>query len=96
LGERISAARARELGMVNRVFPRTEFEASSNEVLRNLAEKSGTILHMGKEAIRAVEGMSLEDSLENLEFALTRLMATEDSKEGIRAWMEKRKPVWKG
>ena len=63
--------------------------------MRRLADKSGGILRLGKEATAAVEGLPLPAALEYLESALERLMATEDSKEGIRAFIEKRRPQWK-
>jgi enoyl-CoA hydratase/carnithine racemase len=92
LGERMSAAAARDCGIVNQVYPREAFDEAADEFVSRLAEKSGGILRLGKEAIAAVEDLPLSPALEYLEKALARLMATEDSKEGIRAFLEKRKP----
>ena len=95
LGERLSAPEARELGIVNHVYPRADFDAAAGAFLAKVAEKSGAILRMGKEAIRDVENAGLPKALDRLESALGRVMASEDSKEGIRAFLEKRKPHWK-
>jgi enoyl-CoA hydratase len=95
LGERISAVVARDYGIVNQVHSRETFDAAAHEFVRRLADKSGGILRLGKEATAAVEGLPLPAALEYLESALERLMTTEDSKEGIRAFIEKRKPQWK-
>jgi enoyl-CoA hydratase len=94
LGERMSAAAARDCGIVNQVYPRETFDGAADAFVRRLAEKSGCILRLGKEAIGAVEDLPLPAALEYLESALARLMKTEDSKEGIRAFFEKRKPRW--
>jgi enoyl-CoA hydratase/carnithine racemase len=94
LGERMSAAAARDCGIVNQVFPRATFEGAADTFVRRLAEKSGVILRLGKEAIAAVEDLPLPVALDYLESALARLMKTDDSKEGIRAFLEKRKPRW--
>jgi enoyl-CoA hydratase/carnithine racemase len=94
LGERMSAAAARDCGIVNQVFPRATFDGAADTFVRRLAEKSGVILRLGKEAIAAVEDLPLPAALDYLESALARLMKTDDSKEGIRAFLEKRKPRW--
>jgi enoyl-CoA hydratase/carnithine racemase len=94
LGERISAAEARELGIVNRVFARGAFEESAHDFVTKLASRSGEILRRGKAAMREVEGLPLDQQLERLEKALELLMATADSQEGIRAFLEKRPPRW--
>ncbi len=95
LGERLPAASALAYGIVNRIFPRNRFEESTTEFLGGLADKSSSILRLGKEAIRRVEYESLPRDLEFLETALAQVMSTEDSREGIRAFVEKRSPVWK-
>ncbi len=95
LGERIPAAAAREYGIVNNVFPRPQFDASSSEYLQKLAGKSSKILELGKEAISRTQDAPLVEELEYLESVLERVMSSEDSREGIRAFLEKRKPVWK-
>lgn len=95
LGEQISATTAKECGMVNQVYRRIEFNAAAEEFVGKLAAKSSSILRLGKEAIREVEDLAVPEALDYLEAALARVMATEDSKEGIRAFLEKRKPQWK-
>ncbi len=94
LGERIPAPEAKQLGIVNHVFPRKEFEEGAAAFVAKISEKSNAILRLGKEAITTIEDGGLGKSLEQLETALARVMATEDSKEGMRAFLEKRKPRW--
>ncbi len=94
LGERIPAPEAVQLGIVNHVFPRKEFEEGAAAFVAKISEKSTAILRLGKEAITTIEDGGLGKSLEQLETALARVMATEDSKEGMRAFVEKRKPRW--
>ena len=94
LGERISATQTLECGMVNHVYARAEFDAAAEAMVAKLAAKSGRILRLGKEAMRATEDLPLPEALEQLEAALARLMETNDSREGIRAFLEKRPPRW--
>jgi enoyl-CoA hydratase/carnithine racemase len=63
-------------------------------LVRSLSEKSSSILRLGKEAILHVEGRALREDLAYLESALARVMSCADSKEGMRAFVEKRKPQW--
>ena len=94
LGERFSASNALDFGIINRAFPRERFEPEAIKIVRNLAEKSSAILRLGKEAAAQVAGRGLHEDLEYLESALSRVMACADSKEGLRAFLEKRKPEW--
>ncbi len=95
LGESVPASRAAEDGIVNHVFPREQFETASAEFIGKLLDKSSGILGMGKEAITHILDRTLPTDLEYLESALARVMACADSREGIRAFVEKRKPQWR-
>ncbi len=95
LGERVPAEAARNLGMVNQIYPRAQFDAKAGEFLNKLADKSGRILELGKKAIARVEDRMLLEDLEYLESALAEVMSTSDCREGIQAFIEKRKPQWK-
>lgn len=95
LGEQMPASSALQHGMVNQVFPRSQFDARAEEFLKKLVTKSPTILRLGKEAVRKSENLALPEALEFLESSLARLMESEDCREGIRAFIEKRKPQWK-
>jgi enoyl-CoA hydratase len=95
LGERIPATDALAFGLVNHVYVRAQFDGEAGRFVRLLAEKSAGILRLGKEAMRHVEDRTLREDLEYLETALGRVMACADSKEGMRAFAEKRKPQWR-
>jgi enoyl-CoA hydratase len=95
LGDRKNAAEAVRIGILNRAFKRSEFEQKSNEFISRIANQSGAILRIGKEALKDVQGRPLPEQLETLEKALEKVMSSEDSREGIRAFAEKRKPQWK-
>lgn len=95
LGERIPAVRAQEFGIINHAYGRDKFEAAAGEFVRKLADKSSTILQMGKKAISRILNEKLETEEKYLESALTEVMATEDSQEGRRAFVEKRSPKWR-
>ncbi|HYK91780.1 MAG TPA: enoyl-CoA hydratase-related protein [Acidobacteriota bacterium] len=95
LGERVPAAAALEYGIVNHIFPRAQFDVCASEYLQRIAAKSRQILKLGKEAIARIEDWSLAQELEYLEDALSGVMSTEDSREGIRAFLEKRKAARK-
>jgi enoyl-CoA hydratase len=97
LGERISAAEAKALGFVNRVVPDDQdFAAAVDEWAVRLASKSPLLMRLGKDAMRRQSDMAYEDALDYLQGQLSLVFATQDAKEGISAFLEKRDPVWVG
>jgi enoyl-CoA hydratase len=96
LGEQISAAEAQRLGIVNRVVAPDEFDAAVEDWARKLAAKSPVLMRMGKDAMFRQQDMPLADALEFLHSQLALAFATDDIKEGVQAFFEKREPVWTG
>lgn len=96
LGERFGAEEAERLGVVNTVVPRKEHAATVADWASRLAKKSPLIMRLGKEAIYRQMDMPFEDALEFLRAQLVVTLATDDAKEGVAAFFEKRDPVWKG
>jgi cyclohexa-1,5-dienecarbonyl-CoA hydratase len=95
-GELIDATEALRLGLVNSVVPHAELEQKALDVLVKLRELSAPALEATKRAIDLARGRSFEDALTRVEdLYLNELMKTEDAREGIKAFMEKRKPSWK-
>ena len=95
LGERIGAPEAGECGIFNAVFERAHFDESARAYLTRITDRSAAILRLGKGAILHIEDRLLADELEYLERELVRVLSTEDSREGMRAFAEKRRPLWK-
>jgi enoyl-CoA hydratase len=96
LGERLSAEEAREAGIVNKVVPAEEFEASVRDWAQKLASKSPVLTKLGKDAVYRQMDMPFEDALDFLRSQLSIAFTTEDVQEGVRAFFERREPEWKG
>jgi 3-hydroxypropionyl-coenzyme A dehydratase len=96
LGERMSAERAREAGIVNRVVPDAEFEAAVDEWAVKLASKSPVLMKLGKDAMYRQLDMPLDEALDYLRSQLSIAFTTEDIQEGVTAFFEKREPNWTG
>jgi enoyl-CoA hydratase/carnithine racemase len=96
LGEQISAQEAERIGIVNRVVPAEEFEETVREWAEKLAAKSPVMMKLGKDAMFRQQDMAFADALDFLRSQLTIAFSTEDIQEGVKAFFEKRDPVWTG
>ncbi|WP_445149007.1 enoyl-CoA hydratase/isomerase family protein [Baekduia sp. Peel2402] len=96
LGDRISAAEAERIGIVNKVVAAADFDAAVGEWASTLAGKSPVLMRLGKDAMYRQQDMPFEEALEFLHHNLTLAFSTEDIQEGVRAFFEKRDPVWTG
>jgi enoyl-CoA hydratase/carnithine racemase len=96
LGEKLTARQALEMGLITRVAAEADFEAEVNRVLNALVQKSPIGMKLGKAAFGSAENMRLEEALHFLAGKLAELTATEDAREGISAFLERRPPKFKG
>ncbi len=95
-GELIDAARARELGLVNRVVPDAELDTAVAALAGQIAAKSPLTLAIGKEAFYRQAEMGLDEAYAFASEVMTRNMLARDAAEGIDAFLAKRTPVWTG
>lgn len=95
-GEPINAAEALEAGLLNYVVPAADLDAKIDWLLGRLVDKSPTAIRRGKYAMRAMESMSFDQGIAYTESQIAVLAMTEDAKEGMAAFNERRKPVWTG
>ena len=95
-GEPFSAAQAHTAGLVNHVVPAPELDAKTQWLLERIVDKSPTAIRRGKYAMRAIGAMSFDEAIAYTESQIALLAMTEDAREGMAAFNEKRKPVWTG
>jgi cyclohexa-1,5-dienecarbonyl-CoA hydratase len=95
-GETLTAQAAERIGLVDRVVPAHDLERAVSAAVAALVDKSAAILRLTKQAVRRAHGDGFDRALSELEELYLRgLMTTEDAEEGLRAFIEKRPPVWR-
>tara|TARA_B100001179_G_scaffold13972_1_gene8984 strand:- start:135 stop:788 length:654 start_codon:yes stop_codon:yes gene_type:complete len=95
-GRMITAEEAHQYGIVNFVFDSDELEIKTLEIANTIADKSPYAIERAKKCVRAVAEMSLEKGLEYEQDMFIECFRSEDGKEGIAAFIEKRKANFKG
>jgi enoyl-CoA hydratase/carnithine racemase len=95
-GEPFSAHEAKSAGLVNHVVPAAELDAKTQWLIERIADKSPTAIRRGKYAMRAIADMGFDQAIAYTESQIALLAMTEDAREGLAAFNEKRKPVWTG
>lgn len=95
-GEQFSAKEALEWGVLSYVVPRAELDAKLDWLLARVVDKSPTAIRLGKQAYNAMRDMGLRESLEYAQAMVPVMSSTEDSKEGMAAFREKRTPNFTG
>jgi enoyl-CoA hydratase len=95
-GEMISAADAREIGLVEMVVPAEELRAKTLELAATIASKSPLTLKVAKEAVRASQRLPIEEGILYERDLFCLCFASEDKDEGVAAFLDKRPAVWKG
>lgn len=95
-GEMIEATEALEMGLVNYVAEPEQVEEKAAWLVSRVVDKSPTAIRRGKHALTTIEGMTFEQGIAYMESQVGLLPLTEDAKEGLAAFAEKRKPVWTG
>ena len=95
-GDMIDAATAERIGLVNHVYPAAELEAKTLELANKIAEKAPIALQLSKEAVKFASRSNLDEGLRREVDLFAICFSTEDKQEGVSAFLEKRKPVFKG
>ena len=95
-GDPVTAQQALVMGLVNRVVPRASLAQTVDAITKRIAEQSGPVLALIKRVTFDATWMPFEEALKNSQnIYLNQLFDLEDSQEGLRALVEKRRPVWK-
>ena len=95
-GEIIDAQSAYSIGLVNHVFPAEQLLAKTMEIANRIAEKSPIALSLAKEAVKLASRSTLDEGLRREVDLFALCFSTEDKNEGVSAFLEKRKPEFKG
>jgi enoyl-CoA hydratase len=95
-GEAVDAATAERIGLVNVVVPADRLLEEAKTLARKILEKSPATIALAKACLRAAQEMPLSQGLSYETAAFAVAGATQDKVEGMTAFLEKRKPIWKG
>lgn len=95
-GDLVKAPDALAMGLINRVVPIADLEQEARAWAESLARRSPVAVQIAKKAYYAAEDMNYDKHFEYMNEAFARLCTTEDAKEGVSAFFEKRNPEWKG
>jgi crotonobetainyl-CoA hydratase len=95
-GRRISAAEAFRMGLVNEVVPRAELDAAVGRWVEDVLACAPLSLRAIKQVVRRTAQLSAAEARAQLLPALAEALQSQDASEGVRAFLEKRKPVWQG
>ena len=96
LGDRWTATQLEAFGLINRVVPHDQLDAAVKDVVDKLAKKSPVAMRLGRDSFYRQQDMEFGAALAYLHSQFTLITLTEDSKEGIKAFFEKREPDFKG
>lgn len=96
LGDRWSALQLQSLGVINRVVPHDQLDSTVNEFAQTLARKSPVAMRLGRDSFYRHQDMDFRAALHYLHGQFLLVSQTEDSREGIKAFFEKREPEFKG
>ncbi len=94
LGERISANEAVEIGLINKAVPAEELDAATLELAEKLAGQSPQAMKLGLQAFYEQSDMDFQAALPFLNEKLMQCLGTDDAREGLMSFMEKREPNW--
>ena len=94
-GEAINAKYAKEIGLINDYYSKTKLEKETLSLARKIASKSNLTIRIGKKAFYKQSEMSLRKAYKYTSKVMTENMMAMDAKEGISAFLDKRKPKWK-
>jgi enoyl-CoA hydratase/carnithine racemase len=96
LGEKLDAEEAAQLGLVNRAVSPESLDAEVKKITDAIASKSPVTVRLGLRAFSAQDDLDLETALPMLRDRLAECLATDDAREGLMAFLQKRAPQWTG
>ena len=94
-GERMSATRAAEIGLINEALPPEALDAHVDKWAQMLVDRPPQVMQLGLRAYHAQDHMSVDEALPYLEKQLHETMSTKDAQKGLMAFLSKSKPDWR-